>query len=109
MLLPTPTIEPSHWSAALPARIRRPKPWTSDAAEVARCRSRIAWVRSVSGLAGADILPGGRAHRELDVPGGAVRPCPDVRALRRSHQQARAHVDCVRVCRNQAVRAGAPV
>jgi hypothetical protein len=62
-LLPTPTIEPSHWSAALPARIRRPKPWTSDAAEVARCRSRIAWVRSVSGLAGADILPGGRAHR----------------------------------------------
>ena len=44
MLLP-PRIEPSHWSAALPARIRRPKPCTSDAAEVARCRSTITWVR----------------------------------------------------------------
>ena len=36
---------------------------TSDAAEVVRCQSRIAWVRSVGGLAGADTLPGGRAHR----------------------------------------------
>jgi hypothetical protein len=100
---------PAGVSVPAPAAPGSPKPCTSDAAEVARFRSRITSVRSVGGLAGADILPGGRAHRRLDVPERAVRPCPDVRALPRSHQQAGAHVDRIRVCRKHALRAAAPV
>ena len=43
---------------SLAREIRRPKPCTSDAAEVARCRSRITWVRSVGGLAGSGHTAG---------------------------------------------------
>ena len=62
MMLHIPTID-RHTGAQIAREDQAAEALLSDAAEVARCRSRIAWVRSVGGLAGADMLPGGRAHR----------------------------------------------